>query len=281
MKSILIIGATGNIGRQVISQLMGTDAKVRALTRNRDKAHLPAKVEVTHGDLTIPGTLNTCMDGIQTVFLVWTLPLATFVPVLEKITKHATRIVFLSAPIKTAHPFFQQPNPVRDIYSKIEKLIETSGLEWTFLRPGMFAGNALHWWAQQIRTGDIIRWPYLNARTAPIDERDLAAVAVRTLSEEGHAGMEYVLTGPQSLTQFEQINIIGRMLGRSLQIKEMAPDEAKHEWQNSPAANMLLNAWEAAIDQPAFVTNTVEEVTGVPARTFLNWVNDHIEEFRG
>src|SRR6266566_3615918 len=60
-------------------------------------------------------------------------------------------------------------------------LIETSGLEWTFLRPGMFAANALSWWAPQIRVGDVVRWPYLATPTAPIDERDIAAVAVRAL----------------------------------------------------------------------------------------------------
>ena len=69
-----------------------------------------------------------------------------------------------------------------------ERLIETSGMEWTFLRAGMFAGNARHFWGAQIRSGDVVRWQYLDAPTAPTDERDLAAVAVRTLCEDGHAG---------------------------------------------------------------------------------------------
>jgi uncharacterized protein YbjT (DUF2867 family) len=279
MKSILVIGATGNIGREVISQLLATDTQIRALTRNPDKARLPAKVEVMGGDLTIPESLDACLDGMQTVFMIWTLPWPGFTPILERIAKHSKRIVFLSAPIKTAHPFYQQPNPARDLYAKIENLIEKSGLEWTFLRPGMFAGNALHWWAQQIRAGDIVRWPYLSAPTAPIDERDLGAVAVRTLCDKGHARMEYVLTGPQSLTQLEQLSIISSVIGRTLQINEMTPDEARNEW-NSPAANMLLNAWSAALGQPAFVTNTVEKITGIPARTFLDWVTDHASEFR-
>src|SRR5438132_13681595 len=74
----------------------------------------------------------------------------------------------------------------------------------------MFAGNARHFWGRSIRAGGVVRWPYLNAPTAPIDERDLAAIAVRTLCEDGHAGAEYVVTGPQSLTQAEQVHIIGR-----------------------------------------------------------------------
>src|SRR5205823_6238828 len=83
----------------------------------------------------------------------------------------------LSAPLKTPHPLFQQPNPSRARAELMEGLIANSGLEWTFLRPGMFAGNAVGWWAPQIRAGDAVRWPYLDVPTAPIDEMDVAAAA--------------------------------------------------------------------------------------------------------
>src|ERR1700693_1316061 len=229
MRRTLIIGATGNVGRRVISQLTATGAQVRALARNPDAARLPPQVEVVHGDLTVPETLDGCLNGMDTVFLVWTAPPAGVAPALERIAKHARRIVFLSAPLKTAHPLFQQPNPSRKLGEQIERLIENSGLQWTFLRPGMFAGNALGWWGPQIRAGDVVRWPHLSAPTAPIDERDIAAVAVRALCEDGHAGAEYVLTGPQSLSQFEQVSAIGRVIGRALRIKEISPDEARHE----------------------------------------------------
>ena len=192
--------------------------------------------------------------------------------------------MFLTAPLKTPHPFFQQPNPSRDLTERIERLIETSGVEWTFLRAGLFAGNARHFWGPQIRAGDVVRWPYLDAPTAPTDERDLAAVAVRTLCEDGHADAEYVLTGPQSLTQAEQVHTIGRAIGRSLRVEEMSPDEAQSELLpvlgSSTVVNMLLNAWAAAIGQPAFVTSTFAELTGAPPRTFLEWATDHAAEFR-
>jgi uncharacterized protein YbjT (DUF2867 family) len=166
--------------------------------------------------------------------------------------------------------------PVRAMAEQIEQLIETSGLDWTFLRPGIFAGNARHWGAQ-IRTEDVVRWPYLSVPTAPIDERDIAAVAVRTLCEGRHAGAEYVLTGPQSLTQLEQMSTIARVIGRSLQIEEISPEEAQSKLR-IPA--LLLNAWAAAIGQPAFVTSTVAEITGRPARTFHDWATDHAVEFQ-
>ena len=282
MLHILVIGATGRTGRHVISQLPA-GLQVRALARNPQTAALPTHVEVVQGDLTLPETLDQCPAGIDTVFLVWTAPPATVVPVLERIAKHARRIVFLSSPYKTPHPFFQQPNPIRLMHAEIERVIESSGLQWTFLRPGMIAANALWWWAEQIRTGDLVRWPYLAAPTAPIDERDIAAVAVRALCEDGHAGAEYVVTGPQSLSQVEQISAIGDVIGRSLRIEEISPDEARRNPLPGippPAVNMLLNAWAASIGQPAYVTSTVADITGTPARTFRGWAADHAAEFR-
>src|ERR1700693_2557773 len=128
MNRILIIGATGRVGRQILSQLPATGLQVRALARNPQTAGLPPHVDVARGDLTLPETLDECLDGIDTVFLVWTAPPATVAPALERIAKHARRIVFLSAPLKTAHPFFQQPNPVRALGERVERLIETSEL---------------------------------------------------------------------------------------------------------------------------------------------------------
>src|SRR5216683_2727151 len=231
MNRILVIGGTGTVGRQVLSRLAATGAQVRALARNPGAARLPLQVDFVRGDLTLPETLDGCLDGIEAVFLVWTAPAAAVAPALERIAKQARRIVFLSAPLKTPHTLFQQPNPLRALGEQIERLIETSGLQWTFLRPGMFAANALWWWAPQIRAGgDVVRWPYVAAPTAPIHERDIAAVAVRALCEDGHAGWEYVLTGPESLSQFEQISTIGGVIGRSLRIEQMSPEEARDEW---------------------------------------------------
>jgi uncharacterized protein YbjT (DUF2867 family) len=283
VKRILITGATGNIGGQVLSLLPSTGLQVRALVRNPDAACLPPHVEVVRGDLGFPETLDRCLDAIDTVFLVWVAPAEAVAPALERIAKRARRIVFLSAPLKTAHPLFQQPNPSRTRAELVEHLIERSGLQWTFLRPGMFAANALGWWARQIRAGDVVRWPYLSVATAPIDERDIAAVAVRTLCEDSHSGAEYVLTGPQSLSQFEQIATIGSVLSRSLRIEEISPEDWLRELPGflpSFVAKYLLDAWAAAIGQPAFVTSTVAELTESPAKTFLDWTANHAAQFR-
>ncbi len=286
MKSILVIGGTGNIGREVVAQLVAGGVHVRVMVRNSDTAALPAPVEVVSGDLTVPDTLEECLGAIETVFLVWTAPSAAVAPAMASITSHARRIVYLSAPIKTPHPFFQAslPNPMSAMHGEIERRIEASGIERTFLRPGMLASNALHWWAPQIRTGDVVRWPYLAAPTAPIDERDIASVALRALLDNGHVGADYVLTGPQSLSQLEQLSAIGRAIGRSLTIEEMSPEDTRREWAltwPAPVVEMLLKSWAAAVGQPAYVTNTVADVTGNPARCFFDWASDHVQVFRG
>ena len=283
MNPILVIGATGTVGRQVVSQLIAAGSPVRAMTRNPDAAKLPPQVQIVRGDLTVPETLDACLDNTDAVFLVWTAPPSAVAPALQRITQRARRIVYLSAPLKTPHPLFQQPNLLRSMFEQIERTVETSGAPWTFLRPGMFAANALLWWAPQIRAGNIVRWPYLAVPTAPIDERDIAAVAVRALREEGHAGAEYVLTGPQSLTHSGQISTIANVLGRDLRIEEITPGEARRELLTIgplPAVNMLLDAWSAALGHPAHITSIFTEITGAPAKSFRTWVTDNVAAFR-
>ena len=119
---------------------------------------------------------------------------------------------------------------------------------------------------------EVVRWSHLAAPTAPIDESDIADISVRALCEDGHAGAEYVLTGPQSLSQSEQLSTIANVPGRSLRIEEISLDEARHELLRIgplPAINMLLQAWAAAIGKPAYVTSTVAEITKTPPKTCL------------
>ena len=282
MKCVLVTGATGQIGSEVVSQLRGTGCRIRAMSRNPRSANLPADVDFVRGDLAAPDTLDTCLNGVDSVFLVWSAPLAAAAPALERIAAHARQIVLLTSPHRTAHPFFQQPNGLRAVHAGVEQLIEASGLRWTFLRPGPFAINCRNWWAPQLRRSDVVRWFYADAATAPVHERDIAAVAVRALCE-GHDRREHVLTGPESLTQREQVQIIGDAIGRPLHFEELSPESAREHMLAMmfppPAADMLLRAYAAAVGQPAFVTSTVLEVTGMPARSFHEWAIDHAGDF--
>jgi len=141
MNRILIIGGTGTVGSEVVSQLTQSGMQVRVMTRDPEKARLPLLAGAIYGDLTRPETLDACLNGIDTVFLVWVAPPTTVAPAIDAIARRARRIVFLSAPLKTRHPLFQQPNAARDLGAKIESAMETSQLKWTFLRPRMFAAN--------------------------------------------------------------------------------------------------------------------------------------------
>jgi uncharacterized protein YbjT (DUF2867 family) len=280
---VLVTGATGRVGRVVVDLLLDAGVPVRALTRRAEAAAtLPANVEVVTGDLTVPESLDAGLQGVGAVFLVWTAPPTTAPAVVERLATHTRRVVFLSSPHQTPHPFFQQPNPIAVLHADIERLVAAAGLESTIIRPGMFASNALLWWATAIRADGVVRWPYGAAETAPVDDRDVAAVAARTLSEAGHAGGDYVLTGPESLSQAEQVSIIGDVLGRRVEFEELSPDEFRSQTAGSwprPVVDMLLDAWGAAVGRPAFITSTVFDILGSPPRSFRQSVADHATAF--
>ena len=279
---VLVTGGTGRVGSAVAGLLAGAGVPVRVLTRRSEAAAmLPANVEVVTGDLTVPGSLDAALRGVGAVFLVWTAPPATAPAVVERLAAYARRVVFLSSPHQTPHPFFQQPNPMAVLHADIERLIAAAGLESTIIRPGMFASNALSWWATAIRTDGVVRWPYGAAETAPVDDRDVAAVAARTLYQDGHAGGDYVLTGPESLSQAGQVSIIGDVIGRRITFEELSPDEFRRETEGSwprPVVDMLLDAWGATMGRPAFITSAVTDILG-SARSFRQWVADHAGAF--
>ena len=284
MHSVLVTGATSRVGRAVVDQLLTAGVPVRALTRRPDAARLPAAVEVVAGDLTVPESLDAAMQDVGAVFLLWTAPPTTVSAVIDRLASHTRRVVFLSSPHTTPHPFFQQPNPLARFHAEVERLIAAAGIESTIIRPGMFASNARFWWADAIRERAVVRWPYAAAETAPIDERDIGAVAARALCEDRHDGGDYVLTGPESLSQAEQVSIIGAAIGRPIRFEELSPEEFRRETAGTwpaPVVDMLLAAWSATIGRPAYVTSTVADVVGSPARTFCQWALDHAEVCRG
>jgi len=280
---VLVTGATGRVGRAVVAELLGAGVSVRALTRRPAEAGLPPAVEVVAGDFTVPESLDAALQGVGAVFLLWTAPPGTAPTIVARLASHTRRVVFLSSPHNTPHPFFQQPNPMAVFHAELERLIAGTGIASTIIRPGMFASNTVFWWAPQIRNGDVVRWPYGAAETAPIDERDIAAVAARALYEDGHSGGDYVLTGPESLSQAAQVSAIGAAIGRQIRFHELSPEEFRQDtagrWPG-PVVDMLLNAWRATLGRPAFVTSNVMDIVGSPARTFRQWAADHADAFR-
>src|SRR5207248_8423865 len=140
--------------------------------------------------------------------------------VVDVLARHVRRIVYLSAQAAGGRP--------DSMWGRVERAIEGSAAEWTFLRPAGFATNTLMW-AKPIRESGVVRWPYGQAARSLIHERDIAAVAVRALAEDGHAGERYVLTGPEALTQIEQVRAIGDAIGRAVRWEEISREEAEQE----------------------------------------------------
>jgi uncharacterized protein YbjT (DUF2867 family) len=155
-------------------------------------------------------------------------------------------------------------NVVARAHADIEKSIETPAREWAFLRPDGFAANALWWWGPRIRRRDVVRWPYGAAAMAPIHEQDIAAVAVRAVPEEGHHGKKYLLSGPESLTLVEQVQIIAEAIGRPLRFEEIGPEAARQQLLAvlpQEIVDVLLDVLARLTAGPAPITNAVREIT--------------------
>ncbi|MFB9876479.1 NAD(P)H-binding protein [Planobispora siamensis] len=284
---ILVTGATGKVGGQVVSLLLEAGAPVRALVRDPASAVLPYGVEVAAGDLADPASLDAALKGAGSVFLLWpTLAADHAAPAtIGVIAGSARRIVYLSA---NGVPEEAPDDPPRELggiigsHALIERLIARSGAEWTFLRPTGFAANTLGW-ADQIREDGVVRAPFGRAARSLIHERDIAAVAARVLTEEGHSGARYVLTGPRAVSQIEQAHAIGEAIGREVRFEEVPAETAREQmlaaWGDAPTVDGMLRAWAKMAEEPEPVTATVEEITGTPARTFREWAADHAADF--
>ncbi|WP_433660999.1 SDR family oxidoreductase [Nocardia sp. CA-128927] len=280
IKKVLVIGATGHVGGHVVSQLAATDVEVRALARTPAAASMPTGVEVVQGDLTKPETLTRALDGVDAVHLTWpALPADAAKAVVEVIAEHARRIVLLSSGA-VRDDVEEQDNPIGKAHALIEQPIRDSGLEWTFLRPYGFATNTLEW-APQIRTGNVVRGAYGAASMTLLHEADIAAVAVRALTSDEHIGARYELSGSARLSRVEQVAAIGAALGRPLTWEEITPAQARAQmdWLPAEFADYILGGLAAMVDAPGPRTSTVQEVTGVPARSYAKWAADHAADF--
>lgn len=227
------------------------------------------------GDLVDPESLAAALVGVDAVFLLWPFYSAGGASdVVDAIARNARRIVYLSAEDPAHDP--------ESVWTIVERRIEESELEWTFLRPTGFAKNTLAW-ADQIRLG-VVRGPYGEAARSLIDERDIAAVAVRALTEDGHAGKTYVLTGPETVTQAEQVRIIGEAIGRPVIWEEQSRADARPDlvkiFGDESFVDRALDTWAGFVTRPERVTATVEEITGVTARSFRQWATAHAEDFQ-
>ncbi|MGK3203435.1 NAD(P)H-binding protein [Amycolatopsis sp. MEPSY49] len=274
---MLITGANGVVGRQVVNLLLREGAAVAAVTRGLGKPEFPDGARVLNGDLFRPQWLD--LEGFEAIQI---SPRATG-PGLGELLKLAAgqgvrRVVLLSA---TTVEFPAGEARFAAQFKLAEDLVVQSGLEWTVLRLADFAANSLAW-APQLKAGDVVRGAYAKAATSPIHEADIAEVAVRAL--RSGAGAVHTLTGPQSLDQGEKVRLIGEAVGRTLSFRELPPEQVRAGMlaqglpEEVPAR--LLGSLADYSDRPGPTTTTVEDLLGRPARTFADWARDNAFAFR-
>ena len=286
--TILVTGATGFVGRHVVSQLAAAGERVRAMTRKPGGVPVPDGAEVVRGDLLDPSSVAEALAGVDRMYL-FPEPRTAVEVVAAARRAGVDRIVTLSSGAVSAglDTDFQLP---------VEQAVEASGCEWTHLRPGEFASNALRLWGPSIRAERVVRHHQPDWRGLPIHEADIAAVGVAALLEDGHHGKAYDLTGPARLSARDQARMIGDALGEEVRVEEVTREEARdilrsyggwaaenadlltgfESYSPSDLPDHTPEEWDAMIKP----LPTVEEVLGRPARSFAEWARDHVGDFR-
>lgn len=275
--TIVVTGATGNVGRPLVTELLSAGARVRAVTRQPAPAGFPSEVEVF-------GSAIDALPGASAVFLNSRALDGQMERVVAQCGRAGvTKLVALSA-INADDDVTRQPSRYRgDRNREVERLAVDSGLAWVSLRPTVFATNFAGMWSAQIRTGDVVAGPYAAASAAPIVETDIAGVAARALLTEDHVGQRIPLTGPEAFTNSELVEVIGGVLGRALQYREIPADAVRQRFIglgfSAGFADAYLAMQAETLDNPALVTHDVEKILGRPPVPFAQWVSEHRQIF--
>jgi uncharacterized protein YbjT (DUF2867 family) len=280
---ILVTGPTGHVGSELVAALLAAGGRVRVLTRDPSRvAHLAGRVETAIADLDRPETLAGAVRGVEAMYLLEAdhgvgqtrnaVEAARAAGV-----RHVVQLSSIGARLAS-------DTAMGRAFRARERLLQESGLAWTILRPGFFMSNALQW-ADSIRANRRVEHSYGEGRSAPVDPRDVAAVAATALATPGHEGKTYELTGPELLSTPDQVGILSRLLGTAIECVDRPVAEAAGAMRAAgvPAARVdaLAELWTGARNGGAAVlTHTVEEVTRRPPRTFERWCRDHADAFR-
>jgi uncharacterized protein YbjT (DUF2867 family) len=283
---ILVTGATGNIGSEVVRLLRACGERVRVLVRDAKKfGNTDDGIEVVVGDLSRPETLPPALAGVTKLFLM------SHAPELVEVTGHILRAAQQSplrhvVLVSSSTAYIQPEVTLGRWHREAEDLIKASGLAYTMLRPGYFSSNARMWWGGSIRAQGAVYVRADQARVAPIDPRDIAAVAVCALTEPGHEGKTYRLIGPPPhLSGADQVKIISEALGRPLRVIEVTEEAAREGMLRSGAPAHIIDAVmevgrSTAREGDETLSSDVLTVTKKEPRSFAQWVKEHVDAFR-
>jgi uncharacterized protein YbjT (DUF2867 family) len=276
--TILVTGARGNVGSEVVAALVDRGVPVRALVRDPARAQFPENVEAVAGDLGRPDTVEPALDGVDGVFLLGgfdTLP-----DLLERMrTAGVGHVALLTSRCVVGG---KPDNAITRMWLDSEAAVRGSGLAWTVVRPSGFHSNALRW-LPQLREGDVVRAPWPNVPIASIDPADIAAVAATALVDRGHDGQALAISGPEPLTPGDQVATLARTLGRPLRYEPLSDGEARAGMAENtppPMVDALFRFFSEGEYEDSVVLDTVESVTGRTPRPFAEWAEAHAADFR-
>jgi uncharacterized protein YbjT (DUF2867 family) len=280
---ILVTGATGIVGRPLVEVLTGREVAVRAISRSA--AALPAGVEHVSADLARPESLAGALEGASALFVHPRAVGESAGKLMAMAAEHGVRrVVVLSAINVDDDPAYQPSRQNGDRNKEVEDAVTGSGLPWVAIRSSTFAVNAIGMFGAQARAGDVVRGPYANFAESPIHEADLAAVIAHALLYDDLDGRRIPVTGPESLTHEEQVEVIGKVLGRPLRFQEVPPEAAAAgmiaRGIPEPFVTALMARYARGAGHPAPVTTEVAQILARPARTFADWVGDHTHAFQ-
>jgi uncharacterized protein YbjT (DUF2867 family) len=273
---ILVIGATGTIGTEVVGQLLAADERPRAFVRDRDKARrlLGERVEPVMGDLERPETIEAALAGVDRVFLLTTQ--SSRQPDWERRVIAAAARAGVAHLVKLSVFRADERSPLRFArqHWQAERALEQSGLAWTIVRPVFLMQNL----RTMVRSGAIYTAAG-DGRVAMIDARDIAAVAAAALTTPGHEAKIYTLTGPEALTFDDVASNLSRQSGMQIRHVRVSVDDVRTALESAGVAAWFaddmarLHAMLAAGYEDV-VTDDVRAVTGSPARTLAQFVRD-------
>ncbi|MDR3670274.1 MAG: SDR family oxidoreductase [Holophaga sp.] len=286
---ILVTGATGTIGKELVQDLSSHRCEFKVMVRKEEtRAAMEAKgISAVLGDFSRPETFAAALNGVKQVFL-----LTTPQPDLVKIegsfleaarTAGVARVVRLSS--MGADPW--AASPLARGHGQCEARLEASGMAWTILRSNMFMQNLAAMYGASVAGTSTLFAPAGDARIPWVDARDIAAVARIALTDAGHQGLVYEITGPEPYTYESVAELLGAQLGRKVKFVNV-PDDAAC----STMTSMGMSAWMAhsivtlfhlfrANGSTAVATGTVARITGRPARTLKDYLHENIAAFRG
>jgi uncharacterized protein YbjT (DUF2867 family) len=279
---ILITGASGNVGKEVLKQIAQTGVEVRAAFQSVGKAAgAPSGVEIVSLDYNQAETLQTALKGVDRVFLVGP-PTAQLTALernaMEVIAQSDVRHVVKLSAMGGREAIFPRQ------HAESEEYIQAAGVPYTFLRPNGFMQNMVNYNAPTINTQNAFYGSEGDGRVSYIDIRDVAAVAVKTLTEDGHVGKAYTLTGPEALTNKEIAQILSDELRREIrfinlptvQLKEALLSAGVPEWN----ADALLDLQRLYREGKATtVTQDVEQILGHKAISIVQFFRDYRSDF--